>query len=628
MITYYYSDPLPNTQYGTLDGNNHVIADPTYRQSTVATSTPTLDSPTKTGTVCPDANHYTWLKEYKGTSFQGGNDKAFYVYIKNTQKNIGTTQSSGSVEYRSNNTSNWTIAKDIDGQDAKFGMIQTVPATFAKVRYIPSTNNSNDTNTLMTLDAQRAEDPYYLQPEDYGVTVTGTVSQGISGARIFAFNGNQGGLSSGEYRITLGNFHGTNLSYPSCVQPPKGNGEAQQKIQVGDANYGQVDQSKPASSYPYRVSKNAFSNYNSNLACGNEDGTGNRPPNFGAIEFDTAYAREFIAKYVTQFYTDEGLTTELTLTTGLHSFGRVGTQSNIESTLNGLYQAVFNSAGLRVPSLGNPSIACTLDPPGGGGGSGQPVQSIQFVLDSIISAQINPIAGIFPGTNLENVSWNISGGGIDSSGTTFPIDFSQNTGGAIFTVFASNFSSAAKRLDMGGRGVTSCDISALTNVEEIFLSTFGAFSGGGVQGPIDLSGNVGLKQIVLANANIGSIDFTNNVNIERILANSCNLTEIKGLNGKTSLKTISATNNNLTTLDLSTNTSLEGLRVNSNNLSLLNIQNGNNLNWSFVAPNGVFAVSNNPNLTCVTVDANAVAFANTNFTSKDSQTFYSGTTCP
>jgi len=72
----------------------------------------------------------------------------------------------------------------------------------------------------------------------------------------------------------------------------------------------------------------------------------------------TVYAREFITKYVTQFYTDQALTVKKTLSAGFHVFRRAGTGGNIEGAQNGNYVAAFNATGLRTPGSNNASKTC------------------------------------------------------------------------------------------------------------------------------------------------------------------------------------------------------------------------------------------------------------------------------
>jgi hypothetical protein len=149
----------------------------------------------------------------------------------------------------------------------------------------------------------------------------------------------------------MGNLQGTNLSYigPGSCGGTEQTLKGTQGIELGDASYGQPGGSTPApSSYQYRIS------VNTTTSCGDSGIT------FNGTNGTNVYAREFIAKYVTQLYTDAALTTKLTTNAGSHSFGRIGSGGNLEGTLNGLYISSFNSTGFRTQGKDNASIACTL----------------------------------------------------------------------------------------------------------------------------------------------------------------------------------------------------------------------------------------------------------------------------
>src|SRR5690606_11134106 len=80
-----------------------------------------------------------------------------------------------------------------------------------------------------------------------------------------------------------------------------------------------------------------------------------------------------------------------------------------------------------------------------------------------------------------------------------------------------------------------------------------------------------------------------------------NQLQVLDLSNNIQLQRIEFGNNLLTTLDLSYHFGLYSIEsINNLHLEFLNIQNGNNQNISH------FFISNNPNLTCIQVDADIV----------------------
>ena len=96
---------------------------------------------------------------------------------------------------------------------------------------------------------------------------------------------------------------------------------------MGDASYGGPNQS---GSYTYKVSQD---NVNANCTVIYDTG-------------GTFYAREFIAKYVTQLYTDQAMTIKATFATQVVRKFRINAV-NQEGYTDGQYLAEFSTTGLR-----------------------------------------------------------------------------------------------------------------------------------------------------------------------------------------------------------------------------------------------------------------------------------------
>ncbi len=327
LLTYYFTDPNNSSGFSNLDGNSHVINDTGYRVP--SGNTPTSVTQTQSGVICPSLplmQGYYYSKEYKGDWFVANNNAAFYVAISNTT--YGSTQNtftSASVEWRNKNVNSnqWVNAKDINGQVANYGATLNANGSYTRIKYVSVTGQDIGKITTST----------GLKNWQFGVESTQATTAGY---RIFAFNGTQDGYTEGEYRVTLGNFTGSGFGYdPSdpCSTASSLNASTN-SITMGDASYGGPNGS---GSYTYKVSQD-----NVNANCTNLYGTG-----------DTFYAREFIAKYVTQLYTDQAMTIKATFATQVVRKFRIDAV-NQEGYTDGQYLAVFSTTGLRTTT----SIGC------------------------------------------------------------------------------------------------------------------------------------------------------------------------------------------------------------------------------------------------------------------------------
>jgi Leucine-rich repeat (LRR) protein len=168
-----------------------------------------------------------------------------------------------------------------------------------------------------------------------------------------------------------------------------------------------------------------------------------------------------------------------------------------------------------------------------------------------------------------------------------------------------------RELFMQGNQITSIDITNLPALKEFF-----AFNNS--LATIDITTNVDLETLDVTNTNLTSLDISNNPLLTRVAASNNNLTSFV-LGDNTALSQLFLRNNDLTALNLSGLTGLTSLDVRSNNLSDLNIQNGTNT----IITN--FQATDNPNLTCITVDD--VAYSTANWTTIDAQTSFGNIYC-
>ncbi|MEM6718961.1 MAG: hypothetical protein AAF611_06595 [Bacteroidota bacterium] len=167
---------------------------------------------------------------------------------------------------------------------------------------------------------------------------------------------------------------------------------------------------------------------------------------------------------------------------------------------------------------------------------------------------------------------------------------------------------ALTSLNVNDNALTNLDVSSNTLLSSL------SFGNNNI-GSIDVAGFTNLQIIDgSGNANLSTLKLTGTTSLEILQVNNGNVSDVD-LSGSTALFFMSMANHALTSLDLSNNPNLSILQVNQNNLSTLDLRNGNNTIISG------FSTSNNPNLTCISVDDPAFAIAN--FTQRDPQTLFS-----
>ncbi|MEW4923671.1 T9SS type A sorting domain-containing protein [Algibacter sp. 2305UL17-15] len=152
---------------------------------------------------------------------------------------------------------------------------------------------------------------------------------------------------------------------------------------------------------------------------------------------------------------------------------------------------------------------------------------------------------------------------------------------------------------------------------------------------IDVSNNPLLLVLECNNNQLSTLDASNNPSLAQLHASSNNLTSVN-IDGLSNLLVLYIQNNLLTFLDVSDSVDLVEMVSNNNQLSelnlvqnpdLQNIQCSNNALNRLNVSNGnngiidIFITTNNPELTCITVDD--VAYSEANWTNIDVQTSFS-----
>lgn len=164
-------------------------------------------------------------------------------------------------------------------------------------------------------------------------------------------------------------------------------------------------------------------------------------------------------------------------------------------------------------------------------------------------------------------------------------------------------------LDCYNNSLINIDVSGLTALSNLTCYDNNLTS-------LNVSGATALEGIWCYNNNLTNLDVSTNTNLLELACANNNLTSLN-VSGATALEQLYCSGNSITSIDVSGNTALYSIRVNDNALTSLNVANG--INSSISASQ--FNATNNPNLTCVTVDD--VTYSTTNWTNIDSQTSFS-----
>ncbi|WP_299438612.1 M4 family metallopeptidase [uncultured Aquimarina sp.] len=191
---------------------------------------------------------------------------------------------------------------------------------------------------------------------------------------------------------------------------------------------------------------------------------------------------------------------------------------------------------------------------------------------------------------------------------------------------------ALTNLNCSSNSLTSLNVSSNTALESLNFSRNTIAS-------IDVSNNVALKQIFAFENNLTTIDVSQNTDLEDLDIDTNFLTTLD-LSANTVLETLDVLNNSLVGIDVSNNLQLWAVYLSYNTianldlsnhalledlecvdceLTYLNVKNGNNTNIT------TFRVNNNPDLSCILVDA--AAWSTTSWTNIDITTSFSDTYC-
>jgi Leucine-rich repeat (LRR) protein len=173
---------------------------------------------------------------------------------------------------------------------------------------------------------------------------------------------------------------------------------------------------------------------------------------------------------------------------------------------------------------------------------------------------------------------------------------------------------ALKTLNCSGNYIYELDFSKNTA-----LTTLNCSKNQGLQ-ILDISKNSALTTLDCSyNFNMRSLDLSSNIALNTLNC-SHNLFNSFDVSKNTALITLDCSYMALSALDLSKNVALTSINCSSNKLVNLNLKNGNNAN---IIPMNLI-LTNNPPLTCIAVDDNAVT---TNWINKDANAYFSTTTC-
>ena len=134
---------------------------------------------------------------------------------------------------------------------------------------------------------------------------------------------------------------------------------------------------------------------------------------------------------------------------------------------------------------------------------------------------------------------------------------------------------------------------------------------------VGIEGFIGLKYLYCGLNQLTSLDLSNNINLENLHCPENTIATIDFSNS-VSIMHVNCENNQIYSLDISQNSLLGHLELKDNNLFYLNLKNGANTLLNHMR------VTDNPNLTCISVDDSLWATNNWNvFQDIDPQQYFS-----
>ena len=166
-------------------------------------------------------------------------------------------------------------------------------------------------------------------------------------------------------------------------------------------------------------------------------------------------------------------------------------------------------------------------------------------------------------------------------------------------------------LRCGTNQLTSLDVSNNTALIELRCEANQITS-------LDVSNNTALTYLKCSENQLTSLNVSNKTALIEFTFDLNQLTSLD-VSNNTALTTLSCYNNQLTALDLSQNTALTHFNCRFNQLTTLDVRNGNNM-----LQMGLFLATNNPNLSCISVEDPVWSAAN--WTNIDPATSF-GITC-
>jgi hypothetical protein len=230
------------------------------------------------------------------------------------------------------------------------------------------------------------------------------------------------------------------------------------------------------------------------------------------------------------------------------------------------------------------------------------VKAIHFADDYLYFLSVNQVRKVHTSTLVVTAVSSVPGGGVAMEIDGYDI-YAANTYGSIYKINDPDLAPCTVTIpDTNFKSSLVANTAINTNGDtEIQCSEASAFTG----------------QIYLYNESISDLTGIEAfVNVTNLYCAFNNLTSLN-LSSNIALEELYCHSNSITNLDFSTNTALNKLNCSSNALTSLNIANGNNA--SFTGSND-FIASNNPNLTCIQIDA---AFTPPTTWQKDATASYS-----